>query len=250
MKLYRATATSMDEIAIENAPTNLAEALRYDEFEKQLQSHSSNIPAPGGRTPTIFHGQGSAGETSVTKKYLLRFLQELEHGIATALDGDRAPLITAGVDYVRSLYRQTNHYSNLVEAGIEGNTEHLKAHELQDAALTILDREVEAQLQRQLRLLDERLGAGDRKALADIPSIVHAAHRGRVDTLFVAADAAAWGAFDVELDRLEKLDPETPNTEDLVNLAAIFTLQNGGRAIAVAPDTLPAQAKIAALLRY
>lgn len=250
VKLYRGTEVSMDEIAIDNAPSSLAEALRYDEFEKQLQSHSSNIGAPGGRTPTIFHGQGSAGETAVTKKYLLRFLQELEQGVAELLHGESVPLIMAGVEYMRSMYRQVSQYPHLLEVGIEGNSEHLKAHELQSAAMQIVDAERNTQLQSQLHSLDELLGAGDRRALADVDSIVHAAHLGRVDTFFVTPEASAWGAYDAELDLLEKLDEGTPNTEDLVNLAAIFTLQNGGKAIDVASDLMPAAAKIAALLRY
>ncbi|MFN8446286.1 MAG: hypothetical protein U0175_36180 [Caldilineaceae bacterium] len=250
VRLYRGTANSINEVAIENAPTNLAEALRYDEFEKQLQTHTTGSSSVNGREATMFHGQGSSSEEAVTKKYLQRFLQELEHGVTELLRGDEVPLITAGVEYIRAIYRQVNRYSNLLDAGIAGNCDHWSAQEFQAAALHVLNVERNTALQAKLHQLAEWLGAGDRRGLANIDSIIRAAKQGRVESLFVTPDANAWGAYDATMDRLEKMDQAVANSEDLVNLAAILTLQTGGKVQEVSPSAMPAQAKVGALLRY
>ncbi len=58
--LLQCTRDSMRQITPESVPESLAEALRYDEPERQLQLHegSSGTPVTGGRPAAIFHGHG------------------------------------------------------------------------------------------------------------------------------------------------------------------------------------------------
>ncbi|HHP7235758.1 MAG TPA: hypothetical protein ACFCUC_14095 [Desulfobacterales bacterium] len=49
---------------------------------------------------------------------------------------------------------------------------------------------------------------------------------------------------------MEIEDSPTDDSEDLLNLAALDTLRNGGTVYALEPDQLPESGPLAALLRY
>lgn len=76
VRFFHGARYTMSAVALLNVPTSLAEALRYDEFENQLQFHSATgqttvTGAPGGPPPSIFHGQGNAGDDMIVKSQLL-----------------------------------------------------------------------------------------------------------------------------------------------------------------------------------
>jgi hypothetical protein len=45
-------------------------------------------------------------------------------------------------------------------------------------------------------------------------------------------------------------DRPSPEAEDLVNLACIYALRNGGKVLVLEPGEIPEKAEIAALCRY
>ena len=71
--LFQGSRFSLVEIELgADVPKSLAEALQYDDFEKQLQLHTTSSPNLGGRRgAAIFHGQG--GEEAETTENILRF---------------------------------------------------------------------------------------------------------------------------------------------------------------------------------
>jgi hypothetical protein len=83
-----------------------------------------------------------------------------------------------------------------------------------------------------------------------VQKAVLAAHHGRIETLFVAVGVQVWGGFDPEKDRVEVHRSPEPGDEDLLDLAAIQTLLKSGTVYAVAPEEVPDQALLAAVLRY
>jgi hypothetical protein len=79
---------------------------------------------------------------------------------------------------------------------------------------------------------------------------VVAAHDGRVDVLFVARGVERWGTFDRTARAVRIHDEERPGSEELLDLAAVQTLRNGGTVYAVPPTDIPGNAQAVALLRY
>src|SRR5215207_2909888 len=55
IRLLRATRHSVSEVELEDVPQSLADTLRYDDQEKQLQFHTGTAGGRGGRA-AIFHG--------------------------------------------------------------------------------------------------------------------------------------------------------------------------------------------------
>ena len=90
----------------EEVPASLAEALKYDDPEKQLQYHSGDR----GNSP-IYRGQGVG--TTDNKEEIKRFFLKVDRGLQSALNEENTPLILAGVEYLLPIYQEINSYSNM-----------------------------------------------------------------------------------------------------------------------------------------
>jgi hypothetical protein len=64
-------------------PKNLAEALRWDDPERQLQAHAAKGASTGGARPApVYHGHGAGMLDEKVKNELLRFFQKLDRSLA------------------------------------------------------------------------------------------------------------------------------------------------------------------------
>lgn len=84
----------------------------------------------------------------------------------------------------------------------------------------------------------------------DVKKVIEAASAGRVDTLFVARDKWVWGCCDPETFSTEIHDERLPDDEDLLDLAAVKTLSNGGTVYAVEQEKMPDETTLAAIFRF
>jgi len=249
VRLLEGTRFSVSEVDLEDVPPSLAEALRHDDPERQLQFHTrTRTPAGQARRPAIFHGHG-VGVNDV-KPNILRYFRQIDDGLRDVLRGEQAPLIPAGVDYLLPLYKEANTYPHLVDEGIIGNPEALSAKELHERAWAIVQ-PLFHQAQEEAATRYKQLADSDSDRVShDLTAIVPAAYHGRVETLFVTVGLQKWGAFDAALNRIELREQAQPGNEDLLDFAAVQTLINGGTVYAVAPDRMPDSVLIAAIFRY
>lgn len=250
VRLIQGTRYSVSEVDLEGVPESLAEALRYNDPEKRLQFHTSTrTPGGKGERPAMFHGHGVASADD-PKDYISRYFHRVDEGLRDFLQGEQALLVLAGVDYLLPIYREVNTYPHLVDEGIEGNPEELRAEELHERAWAIVQplfliaqKEAAAQY-RQLA------GAGSEQASNDLKEIIRAAYHGRVETLFVAVGLQQWGTFDPNTNAVQLHEEAEPDDEDLLDFAAVHALLNGGTVYAVEPEKAPAEALLAAVFRY
>jgi hypothetical protein len=247
VRLLRGSRDRVSDVELEGVPSSLAEALRLNDPERQLQFHTATGPSGGkGSRAAAFHGHG--GVVQDDKVDILRYFHKVDDGLRKLLAGEQAPLMLAGVDYLLPLYREANTYPHLIEAGIEGNPDNLSAEELHQQAWAIV----------QPRFLEERIEAAKRfrqfadtdQASDDLAEVVPAAYHGRVETLFVALDLQQWGTFDPATNEVQLHQDTKPGDQDLLDSAAVQTLLNGGSVYAVEPEQMPVEAPLAALLRY
>jgi hypothetical protein len=258
VRLLRATHRTVREIELpRKVPASLAEAMRYDDFEKEHQFYSGTPGwrggAPGaggsvGRTGAVFYGQGT--ESDVKKDNILRFFQQVDSGLHSLLRNERIPMVLAGVDYLQPIYRQANTYGNLAARGIAGNPDEKRAEELRDEAwqvvLPLLQKARRDATDRYMRL------AGTGQTFTDISKIVPAAFQGQVDTLFIVRTAGRGGASAepvAESGGVER-EPVMPVDKELLNLAAVHTLLNHGTIYVTDQALAPDGAAVAAILRY
>jgi hypothetical protein len=194
----------------------------------------------------VFHGQG--GEADTRKEELKEYFRAIDAALHDTLQAEPAPLVVACVDYEFALYREVNTYPHVIGRALTGNVEHVGLKELHALAWPLAEPHLD-EARREAAARYARLSASG-KVSPHITEIVPAACEGRVDTLFIARDAAAWGVHDVETGAVEVHAEPQPGDEDLLDLAAVETLTHHGTVYSVPADELPTSGSAAAILRY
>jgi hypothetical protein len=245
IKLMEATRHSVDEINIEESLPNLAEAMQYERFYKDVQFHTGTSANQGGGGAAMFHGHDPSDDD---KKRLLRWFHKVDEALSTFLTGEQSPLVLAGVDYLFPLYKEANSYLHLVEDGISGNPEELSSMELHEKAWPII-KPIFSKIEEEAH---EKYNEVKEKGLTTnaIDEVVPAALHGRMETLFVAVGEQIWGKFDSDNLTIQVHLEHQPEDVDLLNLAAIQTFLNGGTVYAVDPMDVPDENLVAAIFRY
>lgn len=249
IRLLQGTRYTVESVDIGDVPTSMAEALWFDDPERQLQWHTATQPPQGrGDRPAAFHGQGTI-ENNV-KNTLLRYLQRVDRELGDLLQNGGRPLVLVGVDYLLPIYREANSYPHLIEEGVEGNPDDLSAKELHQRAWQVVEPIFSASQQEATSRYKELAGMGSDEASNDLNEIVKAAFYGRVETLFVALGVQRWGSFDAETNMVELHEEYRNGDQDLLDLAATHTINNSGTVYATPPGDVPGGREAAAIFRY
>jgi hypothetical protein len=244
VRLLEATRHTVQEIPLEGISLSLAEAFPETAADKQVPSHSGT-PSGAGKRPAMFYGHDIS---NTTKDRLLRWFRMLDKQLRDLLGERKSPLVLAGVDFLFPLYRDANTYPHLLEAGVGGNPEGLAPEELHATAWELVEPIFNAS--REAAAAQFRRQAGTGQTTSDVHEALAAAHHGRVEVLFVPVGVEVWGRFDPHSDRMDVHETPEPDDENLLDLAAIQSLINGGTVYAVAPQEVPDQATLAAVFRY
>ncbi|HSJ57801.1 MAG TPA: hypothetical protein VLC95_11510 [Anaerolineae bacterium] len=247
VRLLQGTRYAVGEVDLDDVPTSLAEALRFDDPEAELQFHTATAsPHARGEQPAVFHGTGAGSDDKDDQ--LLRYFQKVSAGIDDLLGEEQAPLVLAGVEYLLPIYREASSYSYLLDEQVTGNPDEMSAAELHSQAWEVVEPVFAKEQHRAADLYPQLEAAG--KASNDLERVVAAAHYGRVDTLFVSLGQEQWGTFDPDSRRMEAHEERQAEDEDLLDLAALQTLLNGGMVFAVPSEQVPGGGALAALFRY
>jgi len=244
VRLLEATRYSVDELELPGVPSGLAEALAYEKPERRLQFHTRAAAKANGQA-AVFFGHDPADEA---KDRLLRYFRQIDQGLREMLKDESSPLVLAGVDYLLPIYRQANSYPYLLEEGIAGNPDALTPAELHALAWELVEpdlREAQEVDQAQVEFL-----AGTGLTSTNVHDVVPAAHYGRVEVLFLDEGSQIWGRFDADAGTVELHDNPTPESDDLLNLAAIQTILSRGTVYVVQAAAVPSDEPLAAILRY
>jgi len=243
-RLLRGSANTLEEVTLGDAPASLADALKWDDFEKRsLQFHTGTTGAPGGRRPAVFHGSGEPDP----KDEIVRYFRDIDRAIVEHVR-DGAPLVLAGVDFLLPLYREVNSYAGLAADSVSGNPDSLGDVALHERSLAIATRSFSSERTEAAGRVDD-LWATPR-ATSDPETFVPAAIHGRVETLFVSSEATLWGTVDESADVVSVHPVRQPGDEDLLDLAALRTILASGDVFSVPHSEMPRDAAAVALLRY
>lgn len=244
VRLFQGSHYTVAAVEIEDLPESLAEALRYDDPEAQLDYH--NVADESGSPVSIYSGQGVGTEDD--KNQILRYFQKIDKGLQEFLDGQNIPLILAGVEYLLPIYHQANSYPHLLEDGITGNPDILKPEELHSKAWPIAQAHFDRERGEALNTYHNGVGTG--QASANLEDVLSAAENGQIDTLFVTLPAHCWGHFDPEKRNVEVHAERVTGDDDLLDVAAVKTFLQSGTVYAVDREDMPNKQTIAAVFRY
>lgn len=242
VRLLQGTHQGMSEVDLRGVPRSLAEALLTHDADEMLNFHTRPVGGAGSWA-AIYHGHGVGIDDR--KEDLLRYFQRIDRGLHALLRQERAPLLLAAVDYLVPLYREANTYPFLLAPRIVGNPDRLSNQELHKRAWELVQPCFQC-AQRKALARFEQLD-GTERAAAGLAEVLPAINRSEIETLFLARDRPVWGTFEPVGERYQVHETALRGDEDLLNIAAVRTLQRRGTVYVIEPDDMPDGAVIAGL---
>ncbi len=227
-------------------PMTMEEFLEGEEREPHLEYRSFSIGGRG-RQMATYHGHGAGGEDS--KEDLRRYCRYIDGVVTKRLAGKRLPLTLVGVDYLLPIYREVNTYPQLARVHVEGNPDEFGPEQLHQRAWSSVKPQLLEERQEAIEHFQELMGTG--KASTSVEEVALAAHHGRVEILFVPLGVQRPGLIKPEEQTVELVtDGAAGEYPDLLDQAAIGTLDNGGTVYVVDQPDMPNGVDIAAIFRY
>lgn len=239
VRFFKANRYHIEPLDIPDMPESMGEALYYEEYEKQLQSHVST------EQNAIFHGH----EVSAEKKGAVRrYFRQINDAITNLLEDSTEPLVLACVDYLFPMYQEVNTYAHLIEQNIGGNHDTTQPQALREKAWAFVSHRF---AEKKLAAIEQYEAlAQTKRASHNLNQILTAAHNGRVDTLITPLGQQQWGKYDLSSGRMYLYDHPRTEAVDLFDETAVHTLLNGGTVFAVDPQEMPKDAQVTAVFRY
>jgi hypothetical protein len=247
--LYAGDGEALVPLRVPGMPVSLDDAIQYDDRERMLMSHSASRRGGGG-VVAAFHGQGDRADH--LPEDVMRYLRMVNEAVAPVVGVD-GMVVLAGSQDLLPRYRELMTRGVTVDHDITGSAEDIPLDELHRHAWGIVDGEADGTAGAAAERFEARNGTGT--ASMDPIEVIEAARYGRVDTLFVAADARLWGRFGEGADSPEIHDARMPGDADLLDGAAVDAWRTGASVHVVPSAMVPgserlASTTIAALFRY
>ena len=246
VRLLRCTNTTSEEVELPaSVPHSLDEFIHTDKPDHVLDNSSAGGPGTGSMGRVMF---GTGTDKERRDQYLQHFYKSVDRGVCELLKNDSAPLVLAGVEYELTQYRGESKFPRLVDEGVRGAPDGLKGGELHKRALEVIPGYWQKDVDNALAMY-EQFG-GSTRASSSLKEIVQAAHDGRVLFLFVADGAEHRGRFEESTHKVRTHKEESPGDEDLINAAAVETLNHAGDVFVVPRSKVPHGSQMAAVMRY
>ncbi len=247
VKLFKGDRYEMRKVHVPDLPQRVEEVVGTETSERHLQFHTKTKAPNGATRPAIYHGSSSWKDDQ--QKYLDRFLQQVNKSVTHFLINQKEPLLLAGVERMLTNYREVNTYPHLVkDIALKGNIESQTLAEIYHQALEILEPYF---IQQEKETVEKYFAHGtSAKFSTDLDEILRQASQGRVDTLLVAQGVREWGSFNQDTLRVTYTDEPQAEADDLLDIACIQTLRNGGKAFVLPPEEIPHHTHAAAVFRY
>ena len=265
VSLFRGNSDGLSKLEPEGMITGIADVTWKTDYEQQTGFHSDG--RSGGIVGDGFDaGKGGAGQDGVPRYHSFgvspedyddvefeKFLSRVAKDVEAELVNSDSPLVVVADSRTVGWYKNQSSYRHLV-GDVQKNPQDFTLDALHEAAWEIVRPHLNKDRDADLERLEGRLASGDEPASNELSTLVKAASEGRVDTLFLArhpdGEARAWGTYDAETRAIDYKDDKTAGAQDLVNLAAVETMRNGG-AVMVMPEAKAGElGQAAAILRY
>jgi hypothetical protein len=133
VRLLRGSRFAVAEVPLDDIPTSLADALKWEDYEKEVQFYSTAMGTTASQT---FYGTSSTGDTH--KREVAGYFRGVDDGLREMLADRPAPVVLAGVDYLLPIYRSVSRYPALAKGGVPGNPEHVTVEQLHDRAWALV----------------------------------------------------------------------------------------------------------------
>lgn len=243
VRLFEGTSESLEERHPDDLPDNLQDALNIDEYLTSLQHFSYSA---GGDTDTMYHGHGAGDDDH--KSNILQFFHRINEPLCNYLEGRNDPLIFAGVEFLYPMFKEAIHYKHLLPDPVTGNFDDASTDELHKPSCKIAESYYQRETTQAIENYNDAYGRN--RATDDLETILQAAQMGAIDTLLIREGTPMWGHVDSD-GHVQKDESPTECSLDLLDEAAVETLEKGGDVFTVSDEDFPAKDRsVVAQLRF
>jgi release factor family 3 len=184
------------------------------------------------------HGMDGGTELD-ERRSILEHFRRVDTGICEMFGADEPPLVLGGAAHLRSLYREVNSYSRLLDGDVASGPRDIPPSRLHARSWPIVERVLhESQRQALSRF---KLLQGTGYTLTEPHAVAIAAEAGRVETLIIASDATTSAQDSDNVVRLS-------GTPLYVERAVAGTLRSGGDVHLERKGRMPGGTTVAAIL--
>ncbi|GAB3824990.1 baeRF3 domain-containing protein [Pontibacter rugosus] len=224
---YEATIDNIKEIDVSSMiPESIEEALEPEVRGKDQDFQNSRATINGSFINTA---QAGTNKSDYEHGRVREFLQEVSNGLQEILHDAQEPLVLAGVDHYCAIYRAHSKYKNIVaeNVNVNENSGAVDSRELHEKGLAVIKPVMEQSEKDAMERYNNVAGTGTTSE--DVATVAAESMHGRIDTLFIKPGKPVWGTYDA-INASAEVHPEYRRGDfDLVNLAAVKTLSQGGR---------------------
>lgn len=243
IRLLRGNREVIKEVHLPLLPHRREDVVPFHHPQKETQGHT--VGRPSQAHSLVLHGGRNIQDEE--REQVRQLFLAVETAMRPFVSITPAPVILAGVDYLCDIFRVHTSLP-LTEQVIEGSPKTLSNESLRDRAWQIMDERQSEIERRDASRFVERLGTG--LASDQLAEVVPAAILGRVETLFIRDEYAAWGRYDAATGHLHHSAAPGRDDEELLNLAAVYVLRDGGTVYECPSERMPNTSGIAAIFRY
>jgi hypothetical protein len=243
-KIFKADNFGMFPVEIPEMPNGVTDVVHLEEKEDEKLFRTDTAGAGRG---AAYHGQG-AGKPD-EKENVAMYLEEVDETLwEELLHTENAPLLLAGVEYLLPIFKSVSHYKNIWPESLTGSHEHDDLNSLYTQARQVMEPYFQERTKKALTNYGNQSATALTSSIPD--DVIPAAHYSRVWHLFVKPNEHIWGTFDEQANTLQIHDTKQEGDECLIDKAVIKTILNGGDVHFLSDEHMPADSKIAALMRY
>lgn len=223
---YEATIEKIRPIDISSfVPETLNQSLKFDVKGNDQDFTNSTTTVNG---VGIVHGPGSTKGDEEHER-VREFMLDIDNSLQKILHNENEPLVLAGVDHYCGIYRNISKYKHIVpeNVNINENADVFNMQNLHEKALKVVKPLMQQGHSDSLSRYQNVAGTGSTSE--DIATVAAEAVHGRVDTLFISPSQPVWGRYDAASATAEIHNEYQRGDHDLVNLAAMKTIAQGGK---------------------
>lgn len=248
VELFHATRFALVEAHDPSLPTNVGQDRRESDYENPVQA--SPVARPNTGTVNISNAQVYGDSPAEWRKSrLVEYARRTAGVVDDILAGDPVPIVLVASDELSGHFSKASTLDAELLYVIDANPAAMSRADLLAAAFSAVRPQLEIARHEALAQWAMLHGRTDHRAMSAVTDIVTAAHRGAVETLFIEDGPMAMGHYDHGSGEAVLADATSDDCEDLIEVAALLTLQHGGTLHLASADEIAGN-RAAATLRY
>ncbi|MBN1601511.1 MAG: hypothetical protein JW915_07880 [Chitinispirillaceae bacterium] len=247
VRLFSGSRYQFSRIESDTLPGPIENTLQHDYTEKHTQIYGKS--QPGDSEIPVVYGYGR--DTDNHTRQIIEYFQIVNNSVTSLLNKTNAPLITAGNEFLHSIYHNVNTYPNLIDNGIKIDISLFTEQQLHEHSRELVGPFYATRRYKDKELYLSLAGRHSHMAVNNLESIVAGAVHGRVAALFIINKSPhIWGLLNEKNQKISIHDHQLPGDEELIERSAIDTLLRGGAVYILDRVDMPDETDAAAIMRY